>query len=363
MAKIFYSMSGEGRGHAGRAAAIVDSLRHQHEITLFAPHQAYDFLAPRYQSSRPPVRIERIPGLRFHYTGNRLDLTKSISTGLHFWYGLSGAVGRLTDQIRKESPDLVITDFEPLLPRAAERCRVPYVSFDHQHFLTAYDLSQLPFDLRWWASAMKLAVLAHYNKQKTTIVTSFFHLPLRPGYENTISVGPIVRSAIRQAKPTRGDYLVSYCRRHTPDRILKELEAAPCEVRVYGLGKRESHGNLVYYEFDQQQFVEDLAGCMAVVGAAGNQTLGEALQLGKPVLALPEDKHYEQRINAFYLEQNGCGRSIMMSEFRGHHVVEFIDQLDRYIPHVNQMPRDGNTATIDAIQQELGLPEPVGLVA
>ena len=35
MAKIFYSMSGEGRGHAARAAAIVDSLRHQHDITLF----------------------------------------------------------------------------------------------------------------------------------------------------------------------------------------------------------------------------------------------------------------------------------------------------------------------------------------
>ena len=31
-------------------------------------------------------------------------------------------------------PDLVITDFEPLLPRAARLEGVPYISIDHQHF-------------------------------------------------------------------------------------------------------------------------------------------------------------------------------------------------------------------------------------
>ena len=361
MAKIFYSMSGEGRGHAGRAAAIVDSLRHQHELTLFAPHQAYDFLAPRYR--RSDVAVHRITGLRFHYSQRRVDLARSISTGLHFWANVSSAVHSLAEKIQQDQPELVVTDFEPLLPRAAERCGVPYVSFDHQHFLTAYDLSALPRSLRWWASAMTLAVRAHYTRQQATIVTSFFHLPLNPGHEKTISVGPIVRSAIRQARPVRGDYLVSYLRPHTPDQVLRELEYAPCEVRVYGLGERPDRGNLRFHPFDQQQFVDDLAGCMAVVGAAGNQTLGEALQLGKPVLALPEDKHFEQRINAFYLQRNGCGRSVLLSEFQRNDVFDFIDSLDQFIPHVNEMPRDGNETATAAILDQLQAPTPVSMVA
>lgn len=276
---------------------------------------------------------------------------------------VSSTVQSLAKRIRGDQPDLVITDFEPLLPHAAEQCVIPYVSFDHQHFLTAYDLSALPRSLRWWAAAMTLAVRAHYTQQQATIVTSFFQLPLNPGHEKTISVGPIVRSAIRQTRPIRGDYLISYLRSHTPDRVLSELEHAPCEVRVYGLGERPSRGNLRFHPFDQQQFIDDLAGCMAVVGAAGKQTLGEALQLGKPVLALPEDNHFEQRINAFYLQHNGCGRSIRLSEFQRSDLIDFIDSLDEFIPHVNEMPRDGNEMATAAILNQLQAPMPVSMVA
>lgn len=362
MAKIFYSMSGEGRGHASRAAAIVDNLRHQHDITLFAPHQAFDFLAPRY-GARSGVRVERIPGLRFHYTSGRLNLTKSIGTGLQFWGSLSSAVEWLSSRIESQHPDVVITDFEPLLPRAAERRGVPYISFDHQHFLTSYDLSALPSSLRWWASAMKLAVQSHYAKQTQTIVTSFFHCPLLAGHEDTISVGPIVRSAMRRATATRGDYLVSYLRKHTPERVVRELEAAPCEVRVYGLGARQPRGNLKFNPFDAHQFVEDLAGCMALVGAAGNQTLGESLHLGKPVLALPEDRHFEQRINAFYLQERGYGQAVSLSDFTGEHLRQFVRSLDSYIPSVEEVPRNGNADTLAVIRQHLAVEEPVTLVA
>ena len=46
---------------------------------------------------------------------------------------------------------------------------------------------------------------------------------------------------------------------------------------------------------------------MAVVSTAGNQLVGEALYLGKPVLVMPERVNFEQAINAHYLEQSGAG--------------------------------------------------------
>jgi hypothetical protein len=65
MAHIVFSLSGEGRGHATRVRAVVEHLREQHRLTLRAPADAFDFLAPLYATSEVCVRA--IPGLRFHY--------------------------------------------------------------------------------------------------------------------------------------------------------------------------------------------------------------------------------------------------------------------------------------------------------
>ncbi|MGE3779673.1 MAG: glycosyltransferase family protein, partial [Pirellulaceae bacterium] len=46
MARIVCSLSGEGRGHATRIAALVEHLRREHDIVLLASHVAYDLLAP-----------------------------------------------------------------------------------------------------------------------------------------------------------------------------------------------------------------------------------------------------------------------------------------------------------------------------
>ena len=354
MAKIYYSVSGEGRGHATRASAIVDTLRHRHEITLFAPEQAYEFLAPRYAARHSRVRVYPLPGLRFHYRHGRLAVLRSITKGVQFWAQASDAVDQLSVAMRADRPELVITDFEPLLPRAAERMNVPYISFDHQHFLTSYDLSDLPFSLRGWATLMKIAVAAHYTRQRTTVVTSFFQLPLMPNNHHVISVGPIVRRAIAEAIPSREGYLISYLRKHTPDRVLQHLKSAPFEVRVYGLGARPSEGNLQFRPFDERRFVKDLAGCLAVVGSAGNQTLGEAIYLGKPVLALPEDNHFEQRINAFYLQRQNCGQSVNLSKFCEQSLAEFLESIDDFQPFHDLIRRTGNQTALEAIESTLG---------
>jgi uncharacterized protein (TIGR00661 family) len=134
MGKIFYSVSGEGRGHATRVRAVVEGLRNEHEVTIYAPAMAYDLLSQAYHDTE--VEVRRIPGLCFHYTPKRkLDYVK---TG---WYGLKNLaefpklIQGLQDEIEREQPDLVITDFEPSLPRAARRAGVPFISLNHQHFL------------------------------------------------------------------------------------------------------------------------------------------------------------------------------------------------------------------------------------
>ena len=65
MATIFYSLAGEGRGHATRVRTIVEQLRSEHRFVIFAPGDAFDMLAPLYAES--DVVVQRIEGLRFAY--------------------------------------------------------------------------------------------------------------------------------------------------------------------------------------------------------------------------------------------------------------------------------------------------------
>jgi uncharacterized protein (TIGR00661 family) len=358
MAKILYSMAGEGRGHATRVRAMVEQLRGEHELVLFAPDDAYEFLAPRYPAGFPGVEVRRIPGLRFHYTRGRLDLTRSLAQGLGYLWKLPALVRQLKATIRDERPDLVIADFEPALPRAARALGVPFVSLNHQHFLVACDLSSLPLALRAQARLLGAGVQAFHPGQAATIVSSFFAAPLLAAYRHVLQVGPLIRPEIRAAPRGDEEFLLSYLRRNTPRRVLELLASTGRPVRVYGLGQRPTEGKLTFHPLCDRAFAQDLARCAALVGAAGNQTLGEALYLGKPVLALPEMQHHEQRINAHFLQAMGAGDWAPVESIEPRQVVRFIDRLDEFRAAMHAAPgeRDGTAAALAAIRRHLPSP-------
>lgn len=334
MAKIFYSMAGEGRGHAVRVRTLVEHLRREHELELFAPDEAYDFLVKSYGDDRcvENVRLTRIPGIKFHYTGGKLDLFKSIWLGLNYAHQeLPTLVNSFRRRIEAEQPDLCISDFEPSLPRAARKAGVPLMSVDHQHVLLAYDLRSLPLLLRRYAWWMSWSVRYYYGSGPYHAVTSSFYTPpLKAGFEHVQQVGPMLREDLVGMVPQQGDYLLSYLRTNTPPHVLETLAACGWDVRVYGVGERPRQGRITFHAIDEQRFVNDLASCAALVSAAGNQLLGEALYLGKPVFAIPEEMHHEQQINACFLKQMGAGNWCTLESFALDPLQKFLTQLDIY---------------------------------
>lgn len=356
MARIFYSMCGEGRGHAARVRAMVENLKHEHQLVLFAPDQAYEFLAPRYPAGTPNVEVRRIPGLRFHYARGRLDLFGTMFAGAHYWWRMPGLVRRLRRMIRREKPDLVISDFEPALPRAANKMNVPFISLNHQHFLVACDLSSLPSDLRSWAGMMSLAVRAHHRGQRRTIISSFFQTDLLPGMNRCVQVGPLLRPEVLAAKPRDEGHLLSYLRVATPPKVLDLLKQSGREVRVYGFGERPDDGCLKFRALNEQTFVDDLASCSAMIGAAGNQSLGEAIYLGKPVFALPEEQHHEQMINSHFLAQMGTGEFEPVERVDARHFRRFMDRLDEFGDRLKNFVGqiDGTPLAINQVTSCLG---------
>jgi uncharacterized protein (TIGR00661 family) len=351
LATIFYGMSGEGRGHAIRARTVVEALRHRHRIVLFAPDCAHALLAPLYAGT--DVRVVQIPGLHFVYSKpGRVGLVGTLAASLRYAHNTGDHVEALRPEFERERPDLVIADFEPLLPRAARDHGVPFVSFDHQHYLVVNDLSSLPFPLRQQAALIAPFVRALYDWQAATIVSSFYKPPLKRRYRDATQVGVLIRPELFGLRPQRGRHLLVYLRRFERSDLMQALAACGRDVEVYGLGARPPEGRLRFHDIDNQRFLAHLAGCDAVVSTAGNQLVGEALFLGKPLLVMPEQRNFEQAVNGFFLQQRGAGWC-ERGEITAARLGAFLEQTDELRAHIDPQSVCGNADAVAALERHL----------
>lgn len=352
MATIFYSMAGEGRGHATRVKAIVEDLRKRHRVVLFAPGQAHSLLEPIYRGT--DVEIRPIDGLTFRYRADgSVDYLGTVVDAFGMLRGFSRRVLELERQIDAERPDLILTDFEPMLPRAGERRGVPYVSIDHQHFLTTYSLRGMPVLQRTQAFLMGLSVGLFHRRQKLTVVSAFYRPPLRLGAGRKVrQVGVLLGRDVMERNPTDEGFLLVYLRRDTPQRVFRALANCGLPARIYGPGKTGIEGSLTFLPVSRESFVTDLARCRALVSTAGNQVVGEALHLGKPVLALPELGNWEQGMNGYFVEKMGVGRCASMRCLRSRQIREFLADLDAFRRAIPSGDVGGN-AEVSRIVEEV----------
>lgn len=360
MGRIFYSMAGEGRGHATRVRTVVEELRLDHQVVLFAPSVAYQFLSDVYRNS-DDVEVREIPGLQFSYCDRRLSYAKSIRKSLPYLFGLPELVNSMERLLKKEEPDLIVTDFEPSLPRAAKRLGLPFISFDHQHFLTTFDLSTLPCSLWLKAKSIAATIDLFYTGQRETIVSSFFSPGLRSDQTQAQSVGVMLRRDLQYVVPQDEGHLLVYLRRFAPPRLMEALRRCGCDVLIYGLGEHPRDGNLRYFEVNESGFLDDLINCQALISNAGNQLVGEALSLRKPVLAIPEEGNFEQAVNGHFLSLSGYGISRDANRFQTDDLKNFLDQAPLIRERINPEDVVGNDAAMATIRRYLPVVNPLSL--
>jgi uncharacterized protein (TIGR00661 family) len=330
---------------------LVEQLRKKHRIVLYASRDAFKFLAPKYDEHDDNVAVREIPGLHFSYSGDgRLNLARTAFEGAGFLRTLGGIIDRLVNDIRREKPALAITDFEPSLPRAAARCGLPFISLNHQHFLVVSDLTSLPTWLQRHAFLMSMVVRGFYSGQRETIVSSFHNPPLRKAWNRARQIGVLLRDDLRFAKTENRGHVMAYFRKFASKPILNALRRCGRSVRIFGLGECSSCGNLIFREGGEPEFLESLATCEALVTTAGNQLVGEALYLRKPVFALPESGNYEQYMNAHYLKESGGGVWSDMDHVSAEELQHFLANAAHYS---RAESTDGTHAALEIVADHL----------
>ncbi|MEM9727793.1 MAG: glycosyltransferase family protein [Myxococcota bacterium] len=350
---VYYGVAGEGRGHAARALAIIEQLHERHRVVVYSYGQALSLLKSACRSL--DVEVRTLPSLEFSYTSQRtLSYSRTFFRNVGYLKDLSDIFSRIQIEMERTPPDLIVSDFEPVLPRVGRRLGVPFLSVDHQHFLLACDIRELPARLRPHAQWMGVFIKAFCPPGPSeTVISSFFPYRVRPRYAFAKQVGVMMRRQILEAQPEDRGHLVAYVRRAETIDIVPQLHALGRPARVYGLGQQPRFGNVEFKEIHPNRFLEDLSTATGLVTTAGNQLVGEALYLGKPVFAVPEPKNREQDINAHFVQTMGVGESVAADLLSKDELTSFLDKVPFYRARINRQRMCGNAIATRIIEDHL----------
>lgn len=350
---LYYGVAGEGRGHAARALALIEQLHLRHRVVVYSYGQALSLLEPA--CAPLGVEVRALPPLEFAYSAQRtLSYTRTFFKNVGYLRDLDDIFLGVQRRMERDKPDLIISDFEPVLPRVGRRLGIPFLSVDHQHFLLACDVNELPQRLRphtMWMGAFVRMFCPEGPSE--TVISSFFPYRMRARYAFAKQVGVMVRRHILDASPEDQGHLVAYMRRAETIDLVPHLRALAYPVRVYGLGAQERLGNVEFCEIDPVRFVDDLASAKALITTAGNQLVGEALYLGKPVYAIPEPQNREQDINAHFVQSMGVGESARATAIDARNLRSFVEKVPFYRARINRQRMVGNSIALRIIEDHL----------
>lgn len=347
--RILYGVTGEGMGHATRSkVAIKHLLSNAHLVKIAASGRACKFLAKDFD-------VIEIGGLEIKYADGAMDIAQSIVHNLRAMPLIVARNVPAYKEIERFAPEVVISDFDSFAYLYAKSHQLPIVSIDNIQMIDrCVHPSQITVGVEGDFNTAKSFVSGKLPICNRYVITTFFYPPVNPLYRaNTILVPPILRDVILKAEPRIGGHVLVYQTSGSDTRLLSMLNSfADQKFIVYGLGKDGISQNCIIKNFREQEFVDDLASCKAVVTNGGMSLIGEALYLQKPIYSVPIRGHFEQIMNARYLA--GLGYGMTSDWFEPVTFAEFLKLSPRFASIIRSVQRqNGNRILFDTIDRIL----------
>jgi uncharacterized protein (TIGR00661 family) len=169
------------------------------------------------------------------------------------------------------------------------------------------------------------------------MVTSFFDA--QPSRQNAMLVPPILRQQILDAKPSSEGPVLIYVTTPAPH-LIRMLSTVREQFIAYGFNREGREGNILYKKPSFETFFTDLVHTKAIIANAGFSLVTEALHLGKPYLAMPVKKQFEQIFNAFWLDRTGYGA--YWEELTKERIESFLFNIPLFRERLAHYPKSSN---------------------
>lgn len=336
--RILYGVTGVGIGHAIRSKTIISHLIKKHKVDICSYGLAYEILKKNFQN------VHKLDGLELIYDQNKVHVFKTLFTNL---IKTPEKILKNFILLRKFSPDIVITDFEPITYFFAKMKKIKVIGIDNINAITRIKTPALKHHkARFFAKMVSQFITPNCDEY---LITTFFKKVTKA---RTIIFPPVLRNEIINAKPRNGSKIIVYLTsKNYENSLINAFAGKKTNFIVYGFNKIAKYKNVLFKKFSEAVFLKDLTNAKAVVCYGGFSLISEALYLKKPVLVLPIKDHYEQLLNADYVERHGYGRSFMALNSKTFSL--FMSSLKKFRKNLEKYPREGNKKLFSYLDNKL----------
>ena len=332
--RIFYSVCGEGMGHAIRSSVILEHLTKKYDVYIFSSERAYEFLNSKFDN------VFEIGGFNTVYENNVVRTKKTFFKALKANpTNLKEGYNVLYKECKRIKPNIIISDFENYSSMLSKIMNIPLISLDNIHMLTQCEYDYPPNHRADMLTA-KAVTKSYILRPKRHIITSFFYPPLKHP-KMTALYPPVLREEIMKLEPVEGEHVLVYQTAESSINLMEELKKLDYKFIVYGFNKDEVDENLTYRSFNEEQIFEDMRTARAIIVNGGFTMISEAIYLKKPIYSTPAHKNFEQILNGFYVEKLGFGESHENLDVKK--IESFLHNLDKYQENLNKVEPWDNT--------------------
>ena len=342
--RILYGVASEGIGHAVTSSVVRDHLvRSGHDVT-FACAKGTRACGHLAKYGDPVVSVSGLT-LAQDRSG-RTNHLKTIGSNL-----VAGAKMLVEPWLLATlpRPDVVITDFEPVTARYGSLLGIPTIAINNIHIA---DRCSHPASIV--GPYRKLAAISIPSGANVVpdanhyMVPTFVQAPIR---KSKTSLHLPILEAMPKSEP--GNYVLVYFNGKAPwPSILEALKACvPTKFHCYGSGKSGVSGSITLCP-PSDAFVDDFAKCGAVIGGAGFTLVARSIYSQKPMLAVPFGNHFEQQLNASYLQALNFG--MRCDALTPAVVRSFLQKLPTFTEKLATVKHDGNFELLSSLDRMIG---------
>lgn len=270
------------------------------------------------QINSPVTQLES-PNFITDKNNRSVNVLRTFTSNVSKYRTFLNSVNHIDKIVKNEQPDAIINfyDFLGGLYFFIKRPDVKHFALAHQFLLNHNDFV-FPKG-RFYDKASLLAGnrLAAYGANKI-LALSFQPMKDEPNKKLHV-VPPLLRDKIKVQQPQSKNHFLVYIVNHGYSKEVLDFHERHPNIPIHCFWDKKDEPaelkvdeTLTFHQLDDIKFIKLMSSCKGYLTTAGFESVCEAMYMGKPVLMVPVEGHYEQACNAMDAKQAGAGVS---SEF------------------------------------------------
>jgi uncharacterized protein (TIGR00661 family) len=305
--KFVFIVQGEGRGHLTQAISMSQILRRQgHEVCHVLVGKTPGRVVPSYfvEKIGSDVTLFDSPALVLDGGNRKILIGSTLRTNIYHYQKYIRSLKRINKVVEKFKPDAIINFYELMAGLYFWRYKpnVLHICVAHQ-YLIHHPVFQFPKGMKTDKFMLKLN-----NKMASLRADRILALSFQPEEDlpdkKMYIAPPLLRSEIFNLKPAQGDYILGYMVYPGYAENVKEWHKRNSDINAVFFWNRTDvpdnyaiNDKLKFCRLNDEKFLAYMAGCKAYLTSAGFESVCEAAYLGKAIMVVPTEGHYEQHCN------------------------------------------------------------------